>query len=96
MQKTDCFGETIVLQDLSCTYLAHHELESETIIVVVIVSWLLQQCLFINQITCPCEHTCSYEPAVQSNINLGCSRSTQHISPILQDPTFIAEQYEMC
>ena len=26
-------------QDLSCTYLAHHELESKTILVVIIVTW---------------------------------------------------------
>ena len=33
MRKTDCFER----QDLSCTYLAHHELESVKIIIIIII-----------------------------------------------------------
>ena len=56
------------------------------------ISW--QQCLFINQITCPCEHTCCYEPAVQSDVKLGCSCTTQHINPFCR--TLHLQMCERC
>ena len=57
--------EPIIMQDLSCTYLAHHELENNFIIIIIIV---------MRSLTAQSDHAASGVKAASSSVRKGTTK----------------------